>query len=82
MIDLDLQTGLYLLAAAVGGVIIGWLIRSWSSSRNLNQVGDQWQHKFDQAVGQNDQLRAENTSLQSSLETQQTNQQKYSEAAA
>ena len=61
MIDLDLQTGLYLLAAAVVGVILGWLIRSWSSSRSLNRVDDRWQQRFDLA---DDQI----ASLQSSLE--------------
>ena len=38
MIDLDPQTGLYLLVAATVGAIIGWLIRSGLSRRSLNQA--------------------------------------------
>lgn len=81
MIDLDLQTGLYLLAAAVVGVIIGWLIRSWSSSRSLKQLSDQWQHRFEQAVHRKDQLSAENLSAKSSLESQQLVVMKHAQAA-
>ncbi len=41
MIDLDPQTGLYLLVAAAVGAIIGWLIRSGLSRRSLNQADRQ-----------------------------------------
>ena len=82
MIDLDLQTGLYLLVAAVVGIIIGWLIRSRISSRILNQMGDQWQNRFDLAIRQNDQLSAEISSLKASLEMQHAVVQKHTQAAA
>ena len=71
MIDLDLQTGLYLLAAAGVGIIIGWLIRSWSTSR----MGGQWQERFDLAVRQS-------AVLKSSLEEQQAAVHKHTQAAA
>lgn len=64
MIELDLQTGLYLLAAVVTGIILGWFIRSWSSRRNLDRAGDQWQQQYDQ-------VDLENASLASSLEEYQ-----------
>jgi len=82
MIELDLQTGLYLLAAAIGGVIVGWLIRSLISSRSLNQMGDDWQQRFDQAVRQKDHLVAENKSLKTSIEAQQAVVSKHTHAAA
>lgn len=82
MIELDLQTGLYLLAAAGGGVVIGWLIRSLGSSRSLSQMGDQWQQRLDQAVRQKDQLNAENASLRVSIEAQEAVVNKHTQAAA
>ena len=82
MIELDLQAGLYLLAAAGAGVIIGWLIRSLISGRSLNQMGDEWQHRFDQAVRQKDQLGAENESFKISIEAQQAVVYKHTQAAA
>lgn len=82
MIDLDLQAGLYLLAAAIGGVIVGWLIRSMIGSRNLSQMDDQWQKRLDQAVRQRDQLGTENASLKTSIEAQQAVVSKHTQAAA
>jgi len=82
VIDIDLQLGLYLSAAAILGVIIGWLIRGRQSSRSLDQMGDQWQNRFDLANRQKDQLSAENTSLKASLEAQHAVVQKHTQAAA
>jgi len=81
VIDMDLELGLYLSAAAVFGAIIGWLIRVRQSSRSLNQMGDQWQSRFDLAIRQKDQLSAENTSLKSSLEEQHAVVQRHTQAA-
>jgi len=64
MIELDLQTGLYLLAAVVIGIILGWFIRSWSSRRNLDRAGDHWQQQYDQ-------VDLENATLASSLKEYQ-----------
>ncbi len=82
MMDMDLQTGLYLLAAAVIGVIIGWLIRSRQSSRSLDQMGAQWQNRIDLAIRQKDQLSANNISLKTSLEAQNAVVQRHTQAAA
>jgi len=82
MIELDLQTGLYLSAAAGAGVILGWIIRSLISGRSLNQVGDDWQRRFDQAVRIKDQLAAENESLKTSIEAQEAVVHKHAQAAA
>ncbi|MDH3747976.1 MAG: hypothetical protein OER97_07185 [Gammaproteobacteria bacterium] len=71
MTDPMLQTGLYLLAAAVAGGLIGWLIRTGYSSRGLNKMSDAWQIKFDEAVRQRDRFNAENTTLRTSIEAQQ-----------
>ncbi len=64
MIELDLQTGLYLLAAVVIGIILGWFIRSLSSTRSLDRAGNHWQQQVDQAD-------LKNASLASSLEEYQ-----------
>jgi predicted flap endonuclease-1-like 5' DNA nuclease len=82
MIDLDLQAGLYLLAAAISGVIVGWLIRSMIGSRNLSQMDDQWQKRLDQAVRQRERLGTENASLKTSIEAQQAVVSKHTQAAA
>jgi predicted flap endonuclease-1-like 5' DNA nuclease len=82
MSGLDLQTGLYLLAAVLGGGIIGWLIRSMLGSRSLSQLGDEWQTRFDGAVRLKEHLSAENDSLRVSLEAEQANVQKHIRAAA
>lgn len=82
MIELDLQTGLYLLAATGGGGVIGWLIRSLTNRRSLSQMGDQWQERLDQAVRQRDQLSAENASLKVSIEAQEAVVYKHTQAAA
>lgn len=82
MYGLDIQTGLYLLGAAVLGGIIGWLIKGRLSSRNLEQLGGKWQLRFDEAVGQRDKLNAENASLKTSLEAEQAMLQKHKHAAA
>jgi len=82
MSGLDFQIGLYLLGAAILGGLLGWLIRGWQSSRNLNQVGDEWQTQFDAATRQKNHLSAENESLKSSLEAEQATVQKHLHAAA
>ena len=82
MSGLDLQLGLYLVAAAVGGGVIGWLIRSTLSSRSLNQMGEDWRKRFNNAVRQRDKLVVENESLKTSVEAEQANTQKHMQAAA
>ena len=82
MSDLDFQTILYLLVAAVLGGIVGGLIRSKQGSRSLGQLGDKWQTRFDGAVRQNEKLSAENSSLKSSLEANQAAVEKHKHAAA
>jgi predicted flap endonuclease-1-like 5' DNA nuclease len=82
MIGIDLQTGLYLLAAASGGGIVGWLIRSMLSSRSLGQIGDEWKTRFDGAIRLKDQLSAENETLKISMEAEQANVRKHLQAAA
>ncbi|MFQ6005299.1 MAG: hypothetical protein ACE5OQ_07320 [Woeseia sp.] len=81
MIGLDIQTGLYLLGAAVLGGVVGWLIKASLSSRNLDQVGLKWRGRFDEAIAQRDKLYSENHSLKASLEAEQAAVQKYKHAA-
>ena len=82
MSGLDLQSGLYIVFAALLGAVIGWLIRATLSSRSLNQMGDDWQNRFDKAVRKKDMLTAENESLRKSIEAERGNMQKHMQAAA
>ena len=81
MSGLDLQRGLYLLAAVVIGIVVGWLMRSLLSSRSLNQMGDEWQTRFDGAIRLKEQLGTENESLKISVEAEQANVRKHIQAA-
>ncbi len=65
------QVGLYLIAAAVVGVLIGWLIRGANSRRGIDKLNDQWQTAADELTRQRDRLKAETASLRSNLEDQQ-----------
>ena len=82
MAGIELQTGLLLLVAAVAGVAIGWLLRARNATRRLEQVGDDWQPRFDKAVRQYEHLKAENTTLSTSLEAGRTALLKHEHAAA
>ena len=82
MSGLDLQTGLYLLATAIIGGVVGWLIRSTLSGRSLNKVGDEWQTRLNGAIRAKELLTTENDSLKVSLEAEQSNVQKHLQAAA
>lgn len=81
MLGLDIQTGLYLMGAAVVGGIVGWLIKASLSSRNLDQVGLKWRARFDEAIAQRDKLNTESNSLKASLAAEQANVQKHKHAA-
>ena len=82
MAGIELQTGLLLLVAAVAGAMIGWLLRARNATRRLEQVGDDWQSRFDKAVRQYEHLKAENTTLSTSLEAGRTALLKHEHAAA
>lgn len=82
MTGIDPQTGLMLLVAAVAGAAIGWLARARNARRRLDQVGDDWQSRFDTAVRQCEHLKAENTSFKTSLEAGRAALLKHEHAAA
>lgn len=50
MSGIDLITGLYLLAAAIISGMLSWLIRGRQTNQLLNQVGEDWQGRFDKTV--------------------------------
>ena len=77
MVGLDLITGLYLLGAAAIGSIFGALVRGRQSNQVLNKVGDDWQSRFDAAVKQNEHLKAEISTMKTSVEAAKQIVQKH-----
>ena len=61
----------YLLAAAAGGAILGWLIRSAATRIQLGTASDNWQAKLDDVIRQRDRHIAESTTLRTSIEAQE-----------
>lgn len=82
MSGFDLLTGLYLLGAAILGGLIGWSVRGRQSGQSLNKLGKNWQLRFDKANRQNENLKADVSSLKTSVEAAKTIVQKHSAAAA
>ena len=82
MSGFDLLTGLYLLGAAILGGLIGWSVRGRQSGQSLNKLGKDWQLRFDKANRQNENLKAEVSSLKTSVEAAKTIVQKHAAAAA
>lgn len=71
MDDPTLQIAIILLAGAVGGIVVGWLMRGPYSKRRLGELEDEWQIKLDNVIRQRDRFIAEIDGLRSSIETQQ-----------
>ena len=82
MSGFDLLTGLYLLGTAILGGLIGWSVRGRQSGQNLNKLGKDWQLRFDKANRQNENLKADVSSLKTSVEAAKTIVQKHAAAAA
>ena len=66
------EIGLYLLAAAVGGAVLGWLIRSAISSSRITSLSDDWQALLDDVARERDKLTAESTTLHTTIDAQET----------
>jgi len=82
MSGFDLLTGLYLLGAAILGGLIGWSVRGRQSGQSINKLGKDWQLRFDKANRQNENLKADVSSLKTSVEAAKTIVQKHAAAAA
>ena len=82
MTDPLLQMAPYLAGAIVAGALIGWLIRSATGNRRLNQLCDEWQIKYDEAARQRDRFNAENIKVRANIETLQALVAKHEHAAA
>jgi len=76
MSGFDLLTGLYLLGAAILGGLIGWSVRGRQSGQSINKLGKDWQLRFDKANRQNENLKADVSSLKTSVEAAKTIVQK------
>ena len=77
MSGIDLITGLYLLAAAIISGMLSWLIRGRQTNQLLNQVGEDWQGRFDKTVRQTEHLNAEVASLRTSIEAERATVHKH-----
>jgi predicted flap endonuclease-1-like 5' DNA nuclease len=77
-----LQFALLLLAAAVTGAVVGWLIRGATRRRRIDQLNDEWQTKLDDFIRQRDRLTTEIASLRSTIESQQADIHKHEIAVA
>jgi predicted flap endonuclease-1-like 5' DNA nuclease len=64
------EIALYLLAAAVFGIVVGVLIRGARIRSVLEQVQDEWQAKLDDVIHQKDQFASETAVLRSNIEDQ------------
>jgi len=81
MDDPTLQIAIYLLVGAVGGIVVGWLLRGPQSKRRLDELEDEWQIKLDNVIRQRDRFIAEIDGLRSSIEAQQETLRKFENAA-
>tara|TARA_R110002096_G_scaffold188467_1_gene368364 strand:- start:499 stop:1695 length:1197 start_codon:yes stop_codon:yes gene_type:complete len=62
---------LYVLAALVGGLIIGWLIRSIAARKQTATLESEWQAKTDTVSRHRDRLTAEINSMRTTVEAQE-----------
>ena len=67
MSGFDLETGLFLLGAAILGGIISWSVRGRQNARNLNKMDEDWKARLGKAVSQNEQLNGELATLKKSV---------------
>ena len=65
------EIGVYVLAAAVVGAAIGWLLCSTLSRSSISRLNDDWQAQLDDVVRQKDRRTAEATTLRTSIEAQE-----------
>jgi predicted flap endonuclease-1-like 5' DNA nuclease len=63
--------GLYLLAAVVGGAVLGWLIKNALTGSRINDLNDTWRAQQDDIVRQRDRLTSEAVKLRTSIEAQE-----------
>ena len=67
MSGFDLETGLFLLGAAILGGIISWSIRGRQNARNLNKMDEDWKARLGKTAHQNKQLNGEIVTLKKSV---------------
>jgi predicted flap endonuclease-1-like 5' DNA nuclease len=71
MLELTMETGLFLLATAAFGLVIGWAIRGVSGKRLIAQLVDDWQEKVDQLIRQKTRSTVEISGLLTTIESQE-----------
>lgn len=71
MDDATLQIGIFLLATAALGAVIGWLARGARSKQKIEQLNDEWQFKMDEGIRERGRFTVEIEGLRSTIESQQ-----------
>ncbi|MCH8335366.1 MAG: hypothetical protein IIC61_05685 [Proteobacteria bacterium] len=67
MTGFELETGLFLLAAAILGSIISWSVRGRQNNQSLKKMDEDWKGRFGKAVRQNEHLNSELATLKKSV---------------
>lgn len=67
MSGFDLETGLFLLGAAILGGIISWSVRGRQNARNLNKMDADWKARLGKTAHQSEQLNGEIVTLKKSV---------------
>jgi len=81
MSGFDLETGLFLLGAAILGGIISWSVRGRQINQNVNKVDADWQSRYDKAVLVNQHLNGELATVRKSVDAARTIVQRHVAAA-
>jgi predicted flap endonuclease-1-like 5' DNA nuclease len=79
--SLDSQTILFLAAAFLVGVGIGYVLHALSGGRRLRETEHDWRSRYDKALRQIEKLKTQNTALEKTVETNRTSAQQYQHAA-
>ena len=69
MTGFELETGLFLLAAAILGSIISWSVRVRQNNQSLTKMDEDWKGRFGKAVRQHDLLTTALATINKSVPT-------------
>ena len=65
------EIDLYLVGAAVSGLVLGWAVRSYLNRRRIRSIDGDWKARFDDLSWQRDRLAGEAETLRSSRQEEE-----------